>query len=331
MISIILVGRNESWRLTKSLESVERLIQAYPHFDFEVIYVDSKSTDDSIMRAQAFAFVNIFEITGEINSAIARNIGAKESKGEILFFIDADMEIQKNFLKHALNEQGQLKYDYLTGHLDDYFYTIDNQFIAFEGRTYKTKIPSEEQKLKQNGGLCMIKKKVWNSVNGMRNKYRRSQDLDLTIRLKKDGIKIIRIPYLAAHHHTVDYRNEKRMWKELLNGDITYSGMLLRDHIFNIEVIKWAIRSFYTAIILLLFGLMFFNDSNLIIGTVGVFYILILGIRVVVYAKKVKSTKNKIIYFFERFLLQFFLDISLWLVFLFFYPNNVEMMYKKVN
>jgi len=72
----------------------------------------------------------------------------------------------------------------------------------------------------------------------MRNKYKRRQDLDLTIRLKRKGIQIIRIPYLAANHHTIDYRNEKVMWKMLLSGNGFYPGLLFRDYFFS----KWILR-----------------------------------------------------------------------------------------
>src|SRR5690606_28778137 len=114
----------------------------------------------------------IFEITGVTNSAIARNIGATEAKGDVLFFIDADMEVDLEFLGHALNEDGEMEYGYITGHLDDYFYTVQDDFIGRQPRTYKTAIPKEFQELNQNGGLCLVKKVVWESIGGMRNKYR---------------------------------------------------------------------------------------------------------------------------------------------------------------
>lgn len=330
IISIILVGKNEGWRLSKSLESAHNLKNVYPNFEFDIIYVDSRSTDDSLERAKLFPFTRVFEITGVTNSAIARNIGAKEAKGEILFFVDADMEIQPEFLKHALSDNGELKYDYLTGHLDDYFYTIDDEFIEWEPRTYKEKLPKDNLELHSNGGLCIIKKEVWNAVGGMRNKYRRSQDLDLTIRLKKNGIKIIRIPFLAVKHHTIDYRNEKRMWKMLWTGNGFYPGLLFRDHFFNQNVIKRVIRSEYTALMLFVLMLTLFIDQHLFL-VAGTGYFLLLAIRTIVHTRKAKSKKNSIPYFFERFIFQILFDIFFWTGFLFFYPKNKNIHYKNIT
>lgn len=328
MISIILVGKNEGWRLTKSLESCYKMISSYPEYSFEIIYVDSKSSDDSIERAKAFEGIRVFEIVGVTNSAIARNIGVKESRGEILFLIDADMEIEPKFLNHVLDKNNQLKFDYLTGHLDDYFYTVDGEFIEASPRTYKTEIPSNIQELDYNGGLCLINKSIWDRVDGMRNKYKRSQDLDLTIRLKKNGIKIIRIPSLAAKHHTVDYRNEKRMWQNLKQGYDYYAAMIFRDHLFNIDVIKRTLRSYYTAFLLIFLCLSLFTVNQSIVIYVALFYLIILFLRLIIHTKKAKSTKNKVLYFLERILLQFFLDISFWTGFLFFYPKNKSVQYK---
>jgi len=131
MISYIIIGRNEGWKLTKCLKSVFDTIEYNKLRDAEVIYVDSKSTDDSIERAKTFAKVKIFRITGVCNAAIARNIGAKEAKGNILFFIDGDMEIDKNFIKQAI-VNNQLKHDCVTGHLDDYLYDINGNYLGIK-------------------------------------------------------------------------------------------------------------------------------------------------------------------------------------------------------
>ena len=79
MINIIIVGKNEGWRLTKWLTSISMLIEENKAYNIQTIYVDSRSTDDSLERAQVFKNVRIYQITGVTNSAIARNIGAKEA------------------------------------------------------------------------------------------------------------------------------------------------------------------------------------------------------------------------------------------------------------
>ena len=50
MISFIVIGRNEGWKLTKCFESIYDTINYNKLINYEIIYVDSASTDDSIDR-----------------------------------------------------------------------------------------------------------------------------------------------------------------------------------------------------------------------------------------------------------------------------------------
>lgn len=329
MISIIVVGRNEGWRLKKCLESISRLFVCYPNLVFEVLYIDSRSTDDSIDIARGFPWLRIFEITGKANSAIARNIGGNESNGDILFFVDGDMEIDEYFLGHALDDHGKLVGNYVTGHLDDYFYTTDDFFLGFQPRTYASSIPKHIQQLTQNGGLFLISRHIWISIGGMNSKYRRSQDLDVSIRLRKFGVSLIRIPFLAAKHHTIDYQNESRMWDMLWSGNGFFPGLLLRDHFFDTSMLWRAIRSNYSAIILFISVAAKIFDNRLFLFLLF-FYFVILLLRTYYQTVKAKITKNRVFYFFERIVVQFFLDLSFWYGFLFFFPRNFSSDYRKL-
>ena len=129
MISFIIIGRNEGWKLTKCLASVFETIDHNKLTSWEVIYVDSNSADDSIDRAKAFVKTKIFKITGFYNAAIARNIGVEESVGETLFFIDGDMEIRPDFLPLVYNEKDGLKHSFVSGQLKNFNYVAKSILI----------------------------------------------------------------------------------------------------------------------------------------------------------------------------------------------------------
>lgn len=329
MISFIIIGRNEECKLTKCIQSVIDTIHYNSLNAYEVIYIDSKSNDDSIERAKKFAEVKIFQITGNCNAAIARNIGALESKGDILFFIDGDLEIEPTFLQKVVNAKGELIYECVTGHLDDLFYDINSVFLGRYPRTYRNSLPEKNQELTANGGIFIIKRKNWTQVNGMRTKYKRSQDLELTIRLTKLGIKTIRIPFLIAKHHTIDYRNEKRMWKIIFSGNEYYPSLLFKDHILNHQVVLRTIRNHYTSFFLLFLFLAGFINKKLFIA-LCVLYIGVLFLKVFFNTIKAASLKNKKLYFFERIFLQISRDIIFWFAFFFFYPSEKKIKYSRI-
>lgn len=329
MISIVIIGKNEGWRLIKCLDSIVALIEHNRDLEFEVIYVDSGSTDDSIEHAQTYKFVKVIQLSGNMNAAIARNCGFQESTGKIIAFIDGDMEIVPSFIARVILD-GELIHDYVTGHLDDFFYSVTGEFITWEPRTYREKLPVTEEELTDNGGFFIIKRNTWKKVNGMKNKYRKSQDIDLTLRLSGKGIKIIRVPHLAIKHHTVDYRNERRMWSLLWKGDYFFAGILFREHFFRKRFLIRSLRINYTAILLALTAILLFFNSTLTF-IVLIFFISILTIRVISHTISSKSQNNRILYFIERWFLQIMIDVCFWVGFIFYYPKNKTVDYSIIN
>lgn len=330
MLSFIVIGRNEGWKLTKCLDSIFNSIKKNAITQYEVIYVDSQSTDDSIERAKKFSQTKVFQLTGVCNAAIGRNIGAVESKGDVLFFIDGDMEIVPEFLSSIFDQIGNLKYNSVTGHLIDNFFSTDGIFLSEQPRTYKNRIPPKEIELTTSGGILIVKRMFWNKIGGMRTKYRRSQDMDLILRLRSIGVKTVRIPFLIARHNTVDYRNVNRMWSLLFNGHMLYSAVLLRDHFFNKRFFVESLRQNYTSIVLLFTVLLSITLKSILFPMV-IYFITLLG-RVFLNTKttvKNNKDKNYISYYIQRTIFQTLRDISFPLSFLFYYPNGNKQRYSK--
>jgi glycosyltransferase involved in cell wall biosynthesis len=254
MISFIVIGKNEGWKLTKCIQSILLFVNVNSIPFYEVVYVDSKSKDDSIERAKAFPEVKVFQITGDCNAAIGRNIGAIESKGEYLFFIDGDMEINTDFYYSVFNQDGNLRYDFVSGGLINNNYDSNWNFIFQSKYSRNTNFDKNET---TTGGIFIIKRDLWNKVGGMNTKFMRNQDLDLGLRLSKFGFPILRKKEIIAYHHTIPYNDIKRTWKLLINGSELYPIVLFRDHIFNYRA--WKIFAFENYTLLLLVFLFIFQ------------------------------------------------------------------------
>ena len=98
-ISIIVVCFNEEKYIEKSLGALSN--QNYPKDKFEIILIDNGSTDSSVEIAKKFTD-KIF-IKPELKLGAMRNFGAKQSKGEILAFLDGDSVPESNCLS-VINE-----------------------------------------------------------------------------------------------------------------------------------------------------------------------------------------------------------------------------------
>jgi glycosyltransferase involved in cell wall biosynthesis len=99
-VSVIIPLYNKAAHIRRTIDSV--LTQT--HGDFELIIVDDGSTDGGadIVRECADPRVRLVQQTNAGASA-ARNRGAAEAKSELLSFLDADDEWNKDFLETMLN------------------------------------------------------------------------------------------------------------------------------------------------------------------------------------------------------------------------------------
>lgn len=93
MISVIIALYNAEEVIGRCLESVFRS----SFEDYEVIVVDDCSTDNSYKIAQRFP-CRIYNLPVNSGPAVARNLGVEQSKGDILFFIDSDTELDRRAL-----------------------------------------------------------------------------------------------------------------------------------------------------------------------------------------------------------------------------------------
>ena len=97
---VVIIGRNEGQRLVAALRSVGTGSHA-------VVYVDSGSTDGSVMAArQAGATVVPLDMTKPFSAARARNAGfatllERDREVALVQFIDGDCELNDRWLKTA--------------------------------------------------------------------------------------------------------------------------------------------------------------------------------------------------------------------------------------
>ncbi|CAM2010055.1 glycosyltransferase [Acanthopleuribacter pedis] len=99
LVSVVIIGRNEGERLTRCITSVKEM-----DFDpekYEIIYVDSGSTDGSQENAEKLG-ARVFELdTDKPTAAKGRNKGCHEAKAPLLFFLDGDTIVDPGFLTKA--------------------------------------------------------------------------------------------------------------------------------------------------------------------------------------------------------------------------------------
>ncbi|MPR35969.1 glycosyltransferase family 2 protein [Salmonirosea aquatica] len=321
MISFIVIGRNIGLTAEICFNSLFQSVQYAALSDYEILYIDSSSTDNTLEIIKRYTSVQVFRIEENYNAAVARNVGAQEAKGDYLIFLDGDMEIQPEFLKsRLLDSLGQPKYDYVSGDLINYFYK-NNTFQFITKAPYFGNMLSEEKTESVVGGLFAITKETFQSVSGMNIRYKMCEDYDFGLRLAQKNILLKRLNAVFVNHHTVSYIDVGRMKRMMRSGDFLFVGLLNREHFLNPHFWKVFIRNSYSCIC-------FFLCLCLILftGPIGLFpYLLLIS---------AKSTFQRISVnhsFFNYFLYFLLRDIQELAGTFFFFPKKKKpIVYKPI-
>ena len=310
MISFIIIGRNIQNTIELCLNSIMKFIDKNYIVEFEIIYVDSDSSDNTLELVSHYP-VRIFLLRGDVNAAVGRNVGAKYAKGEILFFIDGDMEIIPDFYSHVFNTNtNQLKYSFNSGYLIHKYYDSNFNYLYSKNED----IPSKPVYKSVTGGLIIIEKEYWDKVGGMDERLIRHQDLDLGFRLSKIGIYAQLSNHLFAIHHTVSYTNKSRIFNFFLSKALLSSGLLMRKHIFNYAYLRRHYLNVLNVFLLMCFLLAIFISKL----TSGLFIILYITVQLFRSLNNQEKRKK----FFNEFLFKMFFNIYSLIGILFYYPNR---------
>lgn len=316
MISFIVIGRNEEKNLNRCFKSILTTIDYNEIKYYEIIYVDSKSTDNSIEIAQSYKKIKVFRITGFCNAAIARNIGAKESKGSILFFIDGDMEIEKDFLANVLDKNMNLKYDFVSGQVIDIIKGVPAK------QRYSLKDSARIKKTQDAlGGIFIIKRQIWEAANGMRTKFTTGEESDLGFRLIKMGFTYTYKTNIISKHFTYQKNDIARLWRCIFNKAAFYLRCVFyRDHIFNKYMYCAMWKQDKTFILLTISIPLFFIFPN-------IWPAIFLTYIAAIFLRSIKQTNNISAFkYLPYYLVSDFLNI---LFFFTFFPKNKSLRYQK--
>jgi cellulose synthase/poly-beta-1,6-N-acetylglucosamine synthase-like glycosyltransferase len=98
-VAVVVIGRNEGERLHACLTSV--LAMDYPHDLLNILYVDSASTDNSVVLAQTLG-VRTIVLDGPTTAARGRNAGWTRTTAPFVLFLDGDTQLDPAFVHNAL-------------------------------------------------------------------------------------------------------------------------------------------------------------------------------------------------------------------------------------
>lgn len=194
-VSVIVPAYNAAATLRRCLDSI--FVQT--ESDVEVIVVDDGSTDATRQIAAQYP-VRLLVILKNSGAAAARNYAARQSRGRLLFFVDADVALAKGALVRGRLLMEQPGVDAVIGSYDDEpaVHTIVSQFKNLSHHYFHQSSDPEATTL--FGACCLLRRELFFAAEGFDETVRGIEDVELGYRLSARGSHIRLDPGLQVTH-----------------------------------------------------------------------------------------------------------------------------------
>lgn len=193
LVSIVVIGRNEGERLTRCLRSIHHM--HHGDFHYEVIYVDSDSRDDSILRAEQENAQVIRVKPERPSAALGRNAGWRAACAPFILFLDGDTILDPHFVSKALKAFDDPEVAVVWGHRREihpehslFNRVLDLDWIYAPGITEFC------------GGDAMIRTDILKKIDGFDASLIAGEEPEMCQRIRAHGGKILHIDAPMTGH-----------------------------------------------------------------------------------------------------------------------------------
>lgn len=178
--SIIIPCHNEARFAPRLLKALEN--QTFPLAEFEVIIVDNNSSDNTAAVIWQFSEKTPLNLHMEheykLGVSNARNLGAHNSTGEMMVFLDADNLVPPDFLEHLENLMKS------TGCIAGTFRSLPDT-TDFKGSVVFWTLELIKCYLQRPFGKSFVRRDIFNRVNGFDEQIVLGENVDFLVRVKR--------------------------------------------------------------------------------------------------------------------------------------------------
>jgi len=224
-LSIIIKALNEEHHIAACLDAIVPEAQT---LGGEVILVDSQSTDNTVSIARQYPIRIIqFERIEDRGCGAAVQLGYQYARGDFIYIIDADMELQPGFIAQALK---YLEANMLVAGVGGLI--IDTRLVTAQDRRREKHYSSinEPVFVDHLGGGGLYRSNAIGSVDYLANRWLKAcEEADLGVRLLAAGWRLVRLPIPAVKHtghNESSFETLCRLWR---SGRMRAYGIFLRN------------------------------------------------------------------------------------------------------
>ena len=227
-VSFIIPAKNEEQRLCRCLSSIYQLY--LENTEIEIIVVDNGSIDNTVMVAEKLGAVVYRRPKDSV--AGLRNFGASKASGNHFVFVDADIELDRNFLHHASKQFNHPCVGVVTGKI---LIPSDATWVE-KTWVLNRRLHCKEQYINWSSSMnMMVRRDVFFYVGGFLASMQTCEDVEFSLRVRERGYFIL-YDYKAQVTHLGEAKTLlsfflKERWRGLS------SLLLIIEHPMNVR--RW--------------------------------------------------------------------------------------------
>jgi len=210
MLTIAIIGKNESEHLVRLAASVTRL-REHLNTPVETIFIDSASQDDSVAVAtENFDKVLELEESESLCASAGRYVATLEARYPWIFYVDGDMELRDEFFP-VISDLDALEDD-CAGCVGLYVHNFNNGTLAMQG--FGGGIFKSDWAAQFGGAVILRRSDVLNAGNWNPSIYGKEES-ELYARLG-DGKRVVRHIRVPMVNHYSEYLTRMELFLRLL-------------------------------------------------------------------------------------------------------------------
>lgn len=228
-LAAVLISKDQAWNVGRLIESVQAATSTLPEVGgTRIVLVDSASTDGTIDVACRYP-VRVVRLRPDqpLSPAAGRWVGSRHTDGELVLFLDGDMELCGGWLEHALDLlRSRPDAAGVTGRIVDVpkdghappLAATDSRPVRAEPVTFA-------------GGAALYRRRVLDEA-GTFNPYLKSdEEPELCLRIRRAGYSIFRLDCPMVVHYSDDERSIVTLFRRWRRNLYLGAGQCIRYHV----------------------------------------------------------------------------------------------------
>ena len=238
LLTVAIICKNEEKNIARCLNSIFKCTKKIE--SWEVILSDSYSTDQTIEIAKNFP-IKIVQLRKDWphSPAAGRYTALRHAKGKYTLCLDADMELEPNFLEKGIEFlEGHLEAAAVTGILENLFH--ENKYKPLivsdsKGNTNNLdQFPVDyEGRVKSIPGAGIFRTEAVLATGNFHPFLKAEEEYELCQRLRRKGFELWFIPIQIAKHYGYEQSPFNELKRRTKNGFMAGIGQMFNWSIKN--------------------------------------------------------------------------------------------------